>query len=166
MIVAKKIIKEFPIKADPEGVLKVKIRQGTWGEDKERADVYTTQRTVVPINEGEHPIIEENYNRARKVEWEIRTVLSGISGLVDERGNDITPFVFKEHKNGYMKINMSPEAFSDAIDSLGSEVVEEIHDYVLEMNPTWGTPRAKKKENEEAEKKDDPTGESSTTSGK
>jgi hypothetical protein len=165
IVKSKPVVKTFKLACDPEGSSSVTIFQSTFGGDMQRADIYTKQRTILPINEGERPIIEENRNRARSMAWEIMTVLSAVAGFVDEQGNDLQPFKFKEGKNGIMKIDMTEQDFMEALGQLTSEAVEEIHDHVLEVNPTWGTPRKKKEAAAEAGKKDDPLGESKTTSG-
>ena len=163
---SKPVTKTFPIKADTEeGCLTVTLRQATFGEDMERADAYAVQRTYYPTAIGERAYVEENRNRARSMAKEIKSVLSGIGGLVDEKGNPLDLFRFKEHRSGFMKVDMTDEQFTEALWSFPAEVVEEIHDHVLEMNPTWGKTRAQlEKEQSHGEEPKTPEGESKTTS--
>lgn len=160
---SKKVTKTFKIKADEEGVLSVTFRQATFGEDMERADAYAIQKTFYPSVIGERAYVEENRNRARTMAKEIKSVMSGIDGLVNETGKPLELFRFREHKSGFMKVDMTDEQFIEALGEFTSEVIDEMHDYVLEMNPTWGKTSAQLKEEQNHGEKEKTAEEKSKT---
>lgn len=153
----KPIIQEFLLKADPDGLATVTIRQATFEQDTIRSDAYAMRRTVW---KADGAVVEENRNIARVYAKEIYATIVGATGFIDEKKKEI--FAFEDGK-----LAMTETEFYEALGLLDSETVLEIRDCVYKVNPTWGTPRdaSEQKKTEDEAAKDKEEGGATTTEG-
>lgn len=141
-IQSKPIVKRFELEADEDGQAWVEIRQARWGEQQKRADVVSTMRYITYDKVAGKNAVEQDFNPLQAKAYDIYLTLSGIGGLYDEDGAEFKPFKFRD-RGGVGVVVDSPDTFMDKLGQyFDTDVVEEIHSYVLDVNPQFASNRA------------------------
>ncbi len=119
--------------SDPTTVM---IRQARQHEHAVRQDQWSKfERRYSNANPDEVKIIQELSFEAIKM-LEAYMVLVGSNILAEDGETELFPS--KKDGKGHLKLEMTKLQFEKAWGSLNSDVAEEIHQKILEVNPMWG----------------------------
>jgi hypothetical protein len=138
IIQRKPTVKEFVLQADPEGETKVVIKQATEDENLRRSDLFSESTRVIEMTDDEGDTMQwkQKFNIRRQMRYEAYLTLCAVPGLEWEDGKD----VFKTRTtNDGDRLNMNESAFNKAWGKLPAEVIKEIHSYITDVNPQWGS---------------------------
>lgn len=128
---SKPVSKTFSIKADPDGLMQITIRQAAFGESKALAELTKKQRRV--IDPSAQLVYEQDFNFLSEYAEKIYLTTENIEGCTDEHGEELFKFI----QTGNRRHPANRVAFFNALERLPQRIVFEMHDYVLEMNPQW-----------------------------
>lgn len=132
-IESKPITKEFRLKADPSGETFVIIRQATVGDNQRRYNLLANVTFVMMSEEnGGDREIKQRINFFEQMRLDAFLTLGDCNIMSSEDEG-----LFKFHKG---KVRDQRE-FEAAWDSLPPAWAEEIHKYVLSVNPDWDPTR-------------------------
>lgn len=131
----KSVEKTRMITSDPDGKLTVTIRQAAFGESRQRAELTAGMR-IVETGKDNTLAMEQDVNQNDIKAKSIYLTLSGITGIEDEDGNVVEPIPFRK-EGGKNVVAIGEAAFNRVISNWPDEVIDEIYDFVLEMNPQW-----------------------------
>lgn len=141
-IASKAVTETFKLKSDSdsEAPATVTIKQASWGADKIRSELFAKRTQVFKdVDFGEYKV-ESSWNPYEVQAREIWLTMCGATGFVDDTtGEEL--FRFRSTKDGTSAWDMSEHQFQQALSRLGTEVVEEIHKFVLKVNPQWDSTR-------------------------
>ena len=132
------VTKEFQLNTDPDGKATVVIRQAREGENTDREEMFGTVRRIYDMNDDfvDDVTLETSENKKKTRRREAYLVLGSVTGIEDEDGKEL--FKSKDSVDGKSVRNaMSEPAFSLACNMLPPETIEEIMEYVYEVNPMW-----------------------------
>lgn len=133
------IIQNFKLECDPEGIADFTVCQARNSQDILRNEVVGRVTRLMDVSDG-RPRLQFDQNDLRLYAREVYLTLSAVSGVKNEKDEE----VFKSEKDpdGIYRVNeaMSEEEFLNAWDKLPKEAREEIHTRVREVNPQWGKP--------------------------
>lgn len=134
---SKPVVEDFKIVADPEGEARVTIRQATTGDHLRRADLFADTSRVWNDDEYGQVELKQKWNRLEQHRMEAWLTITSLTGIIDEdTGKEIFPT--RQHpKTGVEYLAMSKQEFFDAWDRLPTDLTDEIHGYILEVNPQW-----------------------------
>ncbi len=119
-------------KYETEGTF-VTIKQATQGEHKKRSDIYANLLTRFKRDDDTVEVVQR-FSPPELQALEVRITMTDCNIL----GEDDKPlFKFAKDAKGRSYVE-DVLAFQRAWDLLPVEVCLEIHDKVLEVNPTWG----------------------------
>lgn len=118
------------------GNFSVTIRQGTFGEDKLRSELFWGRKRIFEAGKEVSTEIT-NLTPQGLVENDIFITLCGIDGLEIE-GMTTPEFV----QAGSYKKPKDRDSVIRFINSLPSQWVDELYDAVLEVNPKWDTSKS------------------------
>lgn len=148
-IASKPISQTFNLECDPEEVAMVQVNQAREGEHLERMDMFSRVTRVyedstlrgMGIGDGKLRLqVEQNARRLRRKEAYL--TLASLTGFLVEDGGGKTVELFRSEGSvdgRWIKNAMTEDEFNMAWAMLPRDAVEEISQYVLEVNPTWGT---------------------------
>lgn len=137
-VLSKPVEKLFKLKTDPDGEATITVRQATFGDNKQIADL--TAKTIRRWSDREAgPIeLEQEFNYLEERALRIYLTVTNISGILDDETSQPL-FEFKEF--GKVSRPKSKDNFFGALEKLPNQVVEEMHQCVLDMNPQWDPTR-------------------------
>lgn len=124
-------IQTFQLKTDPEGTAEVDIRQVTFEDERLRDELFKTRRTLVD-DRGMAIGFEQDINLREIGLKEIYLTIAGARNFQDDDGKEI--FSFRDNRRP-----TSEAQFRQALGKLSDEMVSEIHEKVLVVNPQWKT---------------------------
>jgi hypothetical protein len=113
----------------------VTIKQASQGEHKKRSDIYANLLTRFSKKDDDTVEVVQRFSPPELQALEVRITMTDCNIM----GEDDKP-LFKFAKDGKGRSYVEDVvAFQHAWDSLPIDVCTEIHDKVLEVNPTWGS---------------------------
>lgn len=125
----------YGVESDPT---KVTVRQATQEQNEKRSMIHSE---VTQIINQKSSLTDELQFRQRWSIEELKRIecqLTMIScNILDENGKDL--FKFRTN-NGRQELDMSDNEFKRAWGKLPTDVAQEIHEKVLEVNLSWGGP--------------------------
>lgn len=127
-------VESFKLETDPEGKAEVTIAQATFGQDREREELFKKQSYVFDDDARGRTEWRQDFNRKDLVLLEIYLTLTDAVGITDEDEKDF--FDFDNRPVGIRRVK-SRNKFLEQISKMPSEVVEELHRCVLKVNPQW-----------------------------
>jgi hypothetical protein len=135
-VTSKPTMQEFELTTDPDGVAKVVIKQATFAQTRFRNELLSKRRYITEDEIGGRSAMEQDWNASDVMARDIFLTLADASGFPVDDGEEL--FKFREGKNGLGVLDMNEITFGVKLGLLPDEVVEEIHDCVLRVNPQWG----------------------------
>lgn len=137
----KPTVKTFRLtRLDPSGETTVTIRQATAGDVKRVGDLFSEQTQIFDDGDGTSIKIQKKFNYAELNRYRAYLTLADCNiqrEVETSDGKIVTEDWFKfVERNGVRRIQSEGD-FYQAWDALPQEVVEEIVDYVLDVNPMW-----------------------------
>jgi hypothetical protein len=138
-ISAKPLMKTFALQADEEGEATVTIRQATFADEKHLGELSAKRIQHWDDQQVGSIKVEQEFNWREEVAWRIYYTIEDMSGIyiADSKGNDVPLMEFAQR--GSIMRPKSKDHFNARIGILPTTVVDEIHEYVLEMNPQWAS---------------------------
>lgn len=133
-LVSKPVEVRRMIVSDEDGKLWVLIRQATFAESRELRELTAGMR-IVETKKDNTLAMEQDVNQNDIKAKSIFLTLSGIGGIEDDDGNPIEPIAFRTSA-GVSKV-ANESVFMTVLGKFSDEVVDEIYDVVLEVNPQW-----------------------------
>jgi len=112
------------------GEFSVSIRQGTFGEDKQRSETFWQRRRIVEGGEVREEIL--NWAPQGLVETDLSITITDIVGL-DIEGLETPKFT----GSGTTRRPADTQQFLAFMRGLPSQWIETLYDAVLEVNPKW-----------------------------
>lgn len=143
-LASKPVVKRYMLECDTDGEAWVEIQQATIGAKIARDKVIAIQRMRQSDYGGTEFIIDTVDAEIMMVD--IYHTLVGMGGmwLMDDDGSKTSyePFKFKTGVDGVKRLAHSETQFISLMENsrLTSDYFEEIHKYVLEVNPTLKNP--------------------------
>ena len=126
---------QFKLGFDPSGEATITIRQARTGDVIKLGDLFSNQTRTWDEDAKDMVKLTQKWNPDElKRERAFLTVV-GLD-LEDNSGKPI--FKFKEDKAFGASLDMSRSAFIKVWNILPSELTEEIHTWILQVNPQWG----------------------------
>ena len=116
----------------------VTIRQATTLEAERRAEVTAKSATILDEGDGRATKVEHSFNWETLKRFDAMLTLSGCN-ITDVDGSDL--FRFKEGRDGIKRLAMGEAEFGRAWGKLNDVITEEIHNFILVVNPTWSMKR-------------------------
>jgi hypothetical protein len=129
-------IKQFQLNSDPDKEAWVEFRQGTFGEAKERQEIRSRARFIRTDGRGNETAVEQDFNELEAMALDIYLTLSGAGGFVNEDGEEMQLFKFRE-RNGVTRVSGSKEDFFVALNKLPERMVREMHRHCMSVNKQW-----------------------------
>jgi len=126
---------QFKLGFDPSGEATVTIRQARTGDVIKLGDLFSDQTRTWDDDAGEMVKLTQKWNPAELKRERAFLTIVGLD-LEDENGNPI--FNFKEDDTYGASLNMSRLKFIKVWDALPAEYTEEIHNWIVQVNPQWG----------------------------
>lgn len=139
------IIKDFPLEIsdtlygnDGEPTV-VTIRQATQGAKERRGEVFAEVTRVLSQKNTDDDSMElkSMWSWEKLKRMEVYLTLVGCN-ILDKDGKDL--FKCKKGRDDIPYLDMTVSQFTLAWNDLYPEIADEIHDKVLEVNPTWAGP--------------------------
>lgn len=130
-IESKPVTKEFKLSVDPTGETLVIIRQATVGEHQRRYDLLAEVTFVVMRNQGNQEI-RQRINVYEQMRLDAYCSLSDCN-IIGPDGGSLFKF-----RDGQIRNQVE---FNTAWDSMPPGWAEEIHRYILQVNPDWDPSR-------------------------
>ncbi len=114
---------------------KITIRQATFAESAKRGELFAKRTQVFgDVDQGDAYKVEQEWNPYEIQATEIALTISGAENFKDADGNE--RFRFK-NRNGKNTLDMSSPEFRAVLGDMTDEMVQEIHERVLQVNPQW-----------------------------
>jgi hypothetical protein len=132
----KPIIQDFKLLCDEDEQAMVTIRQSRTGDTIRRAELFSETTRVWDDDQFGRVEFKQKWNGYEQRRMEAYLTVIGVIGINDEMGNPM--FKSVETPDG-PRLDMSMNDFFKAWDLLPDNVTKEIHDYVIQVNPHWGT---------------------------
>lgn len=128
--------KQFPLDiADPSGATYVTIRQATQLEQEMRAELWATSSRILRDRVGPEIELRQRISLPEIMRKEIFLTLCACN-IEDENGQPLFQFS-TDTQTGRTRPVSEPE-FEKAFGKLPLAVAYEIHNKVLQLNPSWG----------------------------
>ncbi len=129
----KPVTQTFKLSADPEGLTTITIKQATNGDNIRRNQLMESQSWSDDPITGERKLTIR-WNPARRARLESFLTLAGADLEDEDTGKPL--FRFKDGKNG-PELAMTEQEFNYVWDHLPQAIVDEIYEFVLQVNPQW-----------------------------
>lgn len=139
------VSKQFKLETDPDGTGHVTIAQATFAQDRTRSELLKTQRYSFDDRERTKSEMIQEVNPRDLQALEVYLTITSAEGIVDE--NEQPLFKFNTGATGVSRPANQAE-FMAALGRMPTDVVEEIHKYVREVNPSWGPRKSEGTEGE------------------
>lgn len=130
------VTKDFDLKNDPDGEAKITVKQANFGASAEREELSARIRWVTTGEIAGEMAAEQHRNFMKVWVKELYFTLMAASGFMNEDNEELFKFRNKPNSLG-IYLDMSETQFWNAVASLPYEIVEEMHDAVLNVNPQW-----------------------------
>lgn len=128
--------KQFPLEiADPTGSTHVIVRQATQREQELRADLWSTTSRILRDQNGPEVELRQRISMPEIMRKEIFLTLVGCN-IEDDNGQPLFKFSL-DTSTGRTRPTSEAE-FAVAFGKLPLAVAYEIHNKVLQLNPSWG----------------------------
>jgi hypothetical protein len=130
-------ITEFEIK-DPDGPIKIGVREAREAELEKRYELFKQREQVV--NDGAKEIVyRQSLNLYSVRDKELYLTLAYVKGIIDEATNGE---LFKHGTDGRGSLRISAamkeDDFLEALSLVPVEIVNAMSNYVHKVNPSWG----------------------------
>lgn len=135
----KPIQTRFIVTSDPDGEMWVEIRQATFNDSHQVREL-SARTSFLDTKDGIE--LKTEVNQADLMFRMIFLTLVGIGGIYDAEDEHVEiEFLKFREQNGRISVAHSEQEFRRIFGQLPDEIVEEIYQFVLDMNPQWDNRR-------------------------